>query len=188
MVRLPHPALRPLVAAVVGYRHEGLPPGVHRGLPSPYLTLIVTADEPLEIAAHADPAQAPDRYDALIGGLHTRPALIAHRGRQFGVQISLTPLGCRALLGLPAGELAAIDCHLDDVVPSAGELTERFRAAPDWAGRFAAVERGLLGLGDDDAVRVPPEVQEAWRVTTAAAGRLRVEEIARRVGWSAGIC
>ena len=184
MAHRPHPALRPYVAAVVGYRHEGLAPGVHRGLPSPYLTLIVTADEPLEIAEHADAAQAPDRYDALIGGLHTRPALIAHHGRQFGVQLSLTPLGCRALLGLPAGALAAVDCHLDDVLGAPGrELTERFRAANDWPGRFTAIEQALLRVVDDD-VRVSPEVREAWRLTTANAGRLRVGEIARRVGWS----
>jgi AraC-like DNA-binding protein len=182
---VPHPVLRPYVATIVGYRHEGLAPGVHRGLPSPYLTLILTVDEPLEIAAHADPAQAPDRYEALIGGLHTRPALIAHCGRQFGVQVSLTPLGARALLGVPAGALASTDCHLDDVLGPAGrELTERFRAARDWPGRFAAVDDVLLRvLGDDDA-GVPAEVREAWRLTTASAGRLRVEEIARRVGWS----
>ena len=185
MVHPPHPALRPFVAAIVGYRHEGLAPGVHRGLPSPFLTLIVTADEPLEIAAHADPSQAPDRYDAMIGGLHTRPALVAHQGRQFGVQVSLTPLGARALLGVPASALAAIDYHLDDVVgPVARELTERFRAAPDWPGRFAALERGLLDLLGDDVAEVPPELCEAWRLTTSSAGRLRVEEIARRVGWS----
>lgn len=185
MPHVPHPALRPFVAAVVGYRHEGLPPGVHRGLPSPYLTLILTVDEPLHIAAHADPTQTPDHYDALIGGLHTRPALIAHEGRQFGVQVSLTPLGCRALFGLPAGALAAVDCHLDDVLGAAGrELTERFRAAPGWAGRFAAIEQVLLEMADDRVAHVLPEIREAWRLTTASAGRLRVEEIARRVGWS----
>jgi AraC-like DNA-binding protein len=182
---VPHPALRPFVAAIVGYRHEGLPPGVHRGLPSPYLTLILTVDEPLEIAAHPDPAQRPDRYDALIGGLHTSPALIAHAGRQFGVQLSLTPLGARALLGLPAAELAAVDCHLTDVLGPAGrELTERFRAAWGWPDRFAVVEEVLLRLLGDGAERIPPEVREAWRLTTAAAGRLRVDEVARRVGWS----
>ena len=185
VVHMAHPALRPYVAAVVGYRHEGLAPGVHRGLPSPHLTLVVTADEPMELAAHADPAQAPDRYDALVGGLHTRPALIAHEGRQFGVQVSLTPLGSRALLGRPAAELAAVDCHLDEVLgPAARELTERFRSAACWPGRFAAVEDVLLRELGDDADRVSPEVREAWRLTTASAGRLRVEQIAQRVGWS----
>lgn len=184
-MHLPHPALRPFVAAVVGYRHEGLRPGVHRGLPSPFLTLIVTADEPLEIAAHADPEQTPDRYDAMVGGLHTRPALIAHQGRQFGVQISLTPWGARALLGVPAAALVSLDAHLDVVVgPVARELTERFRAAPTWQARLAAVDGVLLRVLRDDPAAVPPELREAWRLTTSAAGRLPVREVARRVGWS----
>ena len=42
-------------------------------------------------------------YDTLLGGLHARPALIAHGGAQSGVQVALSPPGCRALLGVPAG-------------------------------------------------------------------------------------
>jgi AraC-like DNA-binding protein len=177
--------LLPYVAAVTGYRQEGLPPGVHRGLPSPYLTLVVTVDEPLRLAAHADPRQPPMAYDALIGGLHTRPVLITHPGRQWGVQVSLTPLGARALLGATAAALASWDYLLTDVVGRpAIELTERVRAAADWPGRFRAIESVLLRLARTDAA-LAPEVAEAWRLTTAAHGRLRVEDLARQVGWSA---
>jgi hypothetical protein len=52
-------------------------------LPSPYLTMIVTLDEPLTVAAHPDP-QRPGRYESLLGGLHLRPAMIAHDGSQSG--------------------------------------------------------------------------------------------------------
>jgi AraC-like DNA-binding protein len=187
VAHVPHSALRPVVAGIVGYRHEGLAAGLHRGLPSPFLTMIVTVDEPLVLAAHADLRQAPDAYDAMVAGLHTRPALIAHAGRQFGVQVSLRPLAARALLGLPAGELSSLDCRLDDVLGrAAAELTDRLRAATDWAGRFAALERTLLRVLGTNAERRrwDPEVGEAWRLVTASAGRLRVDEIARRVGWS----
>ncbi len=177
----PHPALRGLVTAAVGYAQEGLAPGTHRGLPSPGLTLVVTLDEPLDVAAHPDPTQAPGRYDALLGGLHTTPALIAHPGRQAGLQLSLTPLGARRLLGLPAGELAALDVDPADVLGST-ELVERVRAARTWGERFAAVEQVLgRAVHDDDPA---PEVAEAWRLTVASGGRLRVAEVARRVGWS----
>jgi AraC-like DNA-binding protein len=179
-----HPALRPFVATAVGYRQEGLAPGVHRGLPSPFLTFVVTLDDPLEMVAHPDPRQPAGRYDGLIGGLHTRPALIAHPGRQAGLQLSLTPLGARALLGAPAGALAGRDAAVPDVLGAAGrEVVDRVRSAPDWAGRFAAVERVLLRsarLDDGPA----PEVAEAWRLTVVGAGRLRVAEVAARVGWS----
>ncbi len=178
----PHPALRGLVTSVVGYRQEGLEPGgVHRGLPSPALTLVVPLDEPLDVAAHPDPAQEPGRYDALLGGLHTAPALIRVPGRQSGLQVALTPLGARRLLGVPAGELAALDVELADVLGST-ELVERVRAAGTWDERFAAAEdvlRRQARAGDP-----APEVAEAWRLTVSGGGRLRVAEVARRVGWS----
>ncbi|WP_244329706.1 hypothetical protein [Streptomyces platensis] len=63
-----------------------------------------------------DPGQAPGTYDTLIGGLHTRPALIDHQGRQSGIQIGLHPLGARALLGLPAGEPASLDLPAEVVL------------------------------------------------------------------------
>jgi AraC-like DNA-binding protein len=94
----PAPALRPLVAWYAGYRQAGLPPGRHRGLPSPYLTLIVTLDDPLVVAEHPDPRQPASQHGVLVGGLHTVPALITHDGRQSGIQLHVTPLGARALL------------------------------------------------------------------------------------------
>lgn len=69
----PAPALRPYVAWYSGYRQAGVAPGTHRGLPSPYLTLIFTMEDPLVVAAHPDPRQAPGRYAALVGGLHLAP-------------------------------------------------------------------------------------------------------------------
>ena len=180
----PHPALRPYVAAAVGYRLEGLPPGEHLGLPSPWLTVVVPLDEPLVIAAHPDPDQPPGSFDALVGGLHTRPARILHPGRQAGIQLALTPLGARALLGCPAGALASLDAPLTDLLGPAGtELVERVRASGTWPARFAALEAVLLRrLGP---VALPPaEVTEAWRLTTAVHGRLRIADVAARVGWS----
>ena len=180
-----HPALRSSVAAATGYLQEGLAPGMHRGLPSPYLTVVVTLDEPLVLAAHPDPAQAPGRYDGLVGGLHTRPALIAHPGRQAGIQLALTPAGARALLGVPAGALASVDVPVADLLGVAGrELVDRVRAAPDWPARFAAVEHVLRRL-DPAGGEAAPELREAWRLTTASGGRLRVADLARQVGWSA---
>src|SRR3954471_21953321 len=93
----PSAALRPHVAYYSGYFQRGVPPRAHRGLPSPYLTLILTIDDPLVVTAHPDPRQTPGRSDALLGGLHVPPAMIRHDGRQSGVQVAVHPLGCRAL-------------------------------------------------------------------------------------------
>jgi hypothetical protein len=48
----PAAPLRGLLAWYSGYRQAGVPPARHRGLPSPYLTLIITLDEPLTVARH----------------------------------------------------------------------------------------------------------------------------------------
>ncbi|MGY1740498.1 MULTISPECIES: helix-turn-helix domain-containing protein [unclassified Blastococcus] len=185
VVHRPAGPLSGLVAGAVGYRQEGLDPGVHRGLPSPFLTLVLPVDAPLVVMAHADPAQRPGAFDSILGGLHTRPALLAHPGRQEGIQLALAPMGVRALLGVPASALVSVDVGVEDVLGArlTGEMLERVRSARGWAARFAAVEDVLLraarGTGGP-----PAEVAEAWRLTTVSGGRLRVAELARRVGWS----
>ncbi|MEV4095939.1 helix-turn-helix domain-containing protein [Streptosporangium saharense] len=183
-VRRPPPALRPFVASYTGYREVGREPGRHRGLPSPYLTLIVTLDEPLVLSVRSDGRAGPERYDTLVGGLHTTSALITHDGRQSGVQLTLTPPGARALLGLPAGELAGADLHLSEVMGGwAGRLRERMLEGEDWAGRFAALDAELLAR-----VRVertmPAEVARAWGLLMSSGGAVSAAELAREVGWS----
>ena len=125
---VPAPVLRSFIAGYAGFRQAGVPPATHRGLPSPYLTVIFTLDDPLTIAAHADPRQPPASYRSLVGGLHTSPALITHQGRQSGIQLLLSPLGARALLGMPAAELASIDVEGSEVLGLLAEqIGERAR-------------------------------------------------------------
>jgi AraC-like DNA-binding protein len=183
----PPAALRPFVVWYAGYRQAGLPAGRHRGLPSPYLTLIVTLDEPLTVAAHPDPRQPASRHDVLVGGLHTSPALITHDGRQSGIQLGVTPLGARALLGVPAGELAQIDLQGADVLGKlAGELQERVRAAPDWAGRFAVLDETLIRQANahDGTDWMRPEVAYVWQALLAARGDVSISGLARDTGWT----
>jgi AraC-like DNA-binding protein len=183
---LPAQPLRPFIGWYSGYREEGVEPAIHRGLPSPYLTVIVTLDDPLVIRAHPDPATPPGRYDSLVGGLHTTPAIVTHEGRQSGIQVALSPLGARALLGLPAGELASTDVHAEDVLgASAGRLRERVLAAPGWGGRFAVLDDLLLGRLDRYRRMDPrPEVVRAWQRLVSTRGRVPVSALAREVGWS----
>jgi hypothetical protein len=37
-------------------------------MPSPYLTVIFTSDEPLDVARHPDPRQSTQTYPALLPG------------------------------------------------------------------------------------------------------------------------
>ena len=183
----PAPALRPYVGWYSGFRQAGVAPARHRGLPSPYLTLILTLDDPLTIGAHPDPAQEPGEFVTLLGGLHTAPALVVHEGRQSGVQVALSPLGARGLLGLPAGEVAGVDLHADDVLGrDVREAQERLRLAADWPERFAIVDEWLLArLAASGGGSPAPEVGRAWELVLATDGRVTVADLAAEVGWSA---
>jgi len=198
-LRKPPGALRPFVGWAAGYRQAGIGSATFRGLPSPWLTLIVTLDDPLVIAEHPDPGQPPSTHDFLLGGLHTSRALVTHDGRQSGVQLGLTPLGARALLGMPAAELASIDVEATDVLGGiASQLRERVVAETDWAGRFAAIEAFLLrraadsealsgagGLaGAGSVARVRPEVSHAWRRLRETRGGIGIAGLAAETGWS----
>jgi AraC-like DNA-binding protein len=190
---LPAAGLRPLVSWYTGYRQAGVAPAVHRGLPSPFLTVIFTLDEPLEIAAHPDPGQPGGRYDTLVGGLHTAPALITHDGRQSGIQIGMSPLGARALLGVPAGELTSLDVEGADVLgPLAAHISERLREAADWPRRFEILSELLLdraraGTGATEpgvAPGISREVRYAWQALLRSGGRIGVVQLAAETGWS----
>jgi AraC-like DNA-binding protein len=186
----PPAALRPFVSGYVGYRQDGVPPARHRGLPSPELTFIVTLDDPLIIDAHPDAGQPAGSYDTLLGGLHTAPALVSHPGRWSGVQLGLTPLGARTLLGLPAAGLANWDAEATDVIGGfAAELRELVVAQPTWDGRFAVIDRLLArraaAIDADRPPGVRPEVGYAWRRLRETRGGVGVAALAAETGLSA---
>ncbi|MEM7339058.1 MAG: helix-turn-helix domain-containing protein [Actinomycetota bacterium] len=183
VVRAPHPRLRPFVAEYSGYRMTGLPPGIYVGLPSRWLTFIVAFDDPVDVTS--DPGGAGrERYWGMVAGLHARPAMVRHGADQHGVELALTPLGARALFGVPASELASTQLHLDEVVPAfAGELVERLTLASTWSARWAVLDDVLVRTLHDDA-RLPPQLEQAWVTLMAGHGAVSIDQLARDVGWS----
>lgn len=183
LTRRPAPALAPFLDRYVGYRLEGFAPGLHRGLPSRHLTFIVSIGPPIDVVAQTDPAQAPSRYRSVISGLQAAPALIAHDGSSEGVALELTPIGCRALFGMPGSELWNTSLELDDLAgPVGAELWERLQLAPTWADRFAACDHVLGRLLTGDSVE--PALARSWQLLAASAGTRPVSEIAATIGWT----
>ena len=179
------PPLDRFVTLAVGYRYAGAPPGVHVGMPSGALTLVVPFDEPLRLSGAG--LTEPTPFDGVLAGLATGPTLIHHDGHQHGLQLGLTPSGARAIFGMPAAELAESSVQLEDVVGRvARSLREELEGYATWAERFAAVERVARGLMSRhewgrDAV---PEVGQAWRLIRRGGGRTPVAGVASDVGWS----
>ncbi|ONI53146.1 MULTISPECIES: AraC family transcriptional regulator [unclassified Streptomyces] len=185
----PGPALRRYVRSYVGFDLRGFPTGVHCGPPGRVLTAVISLSDPLGIGAGVDDGSPVTRFGSVAGGLMCRSVAIHHDGRQHGVQVSLTPLGARAVYGMPAAALAHRLVPLDELLGALGaELADRLRAAPTWAARFALLDELLLravGRGDGDPLsRVRPEVAEVWRRLVAAQGRVQVGAVATELGWS----
>ncbi len=180
----PAPPLRRYVHSYCGYRLAGFGPGIHVGMPSRHLTVILTIDEPLDVSGPIDPAGPVERYDTLIGGLHDGPVHIHHDGFQHGIQLSLTPLGARALFGVPSADLASTVVALDSVLGrAAGEIHERLHDAATWSDRFAVVDE-VLGRHLEEPRPPRPEVIGTWDLLAATAGGVAVSDIARELGWS----
>lgn len=178
----PAPLLRPFVSGYMGYHYRGFSPGVHLGMPSTALTVVLSLGEPTRVTY--DAAGPYPGFQALASGLDTKPAYIRHDGTQFGVQLDLTPAGARALLGVPASALSGTVVPLADLLgPCADELLERVAAAPSWSRRFALLDEVLLRRAGS---RRPAEdtVDAAWRLMVGSRGSMRVGELADRIGWS----
>lgn len=176
--------LQGLVRPYLGYRLADGRAGTHHGLPDTSLTFVLSFDEPLDVRWSGVPGSA-GRHWALVSGLHDRPALISHRGSQHGVQLALTPTGCRALLGVPAAALRGELVALGDVVGAvAPALYDAVAGASTWADRFRAVDAGLLALlGRASPRPLEPELRVAWRRLHQDPAT-RVETLADDLGWS----
>jgi AraC-like DNA-binding protein len=175
-----------------GYRMPAMP-GVHRGLPSPYLTLVFSLNGPLPIQVPDGDRLRSGSFAAPVGGLHTRPVLLppasATPGRpapeQRGIELAVHPCAARALFGLPAVELAGKVLELADLLPDARELHERFDEPVDGPTAAALVTRWLEGrLCAAVPGQLPAELDRAWQLIVGSGGRSRIGQVATEVGWS----
>jgi AraC-like DNA-binding protein len=176
-------ALRRYVVARIPYDVDFGAPGVHRGLPSTTVTLVLPIGEALRVSWAGVPDSLHGAFSSL-SGLHTAPAAIHHDGTQRGVQLALTLDGVRMLLGRPASDLAGALTDLDEAVvpPALRELPERLHAVRGWAARVALVDR-CLAVQASRSGDAGPQAEVARALALLTAGR-RVTEVAEDVGYS----
>lgn len=161
----------------------GFSPGVHAGLPSAALTLIIAFDDALDVT-HGHRPERREQFWGMLAGLHARPAIVHHPGRQHGVQLDVTPRGANALFGIPAAALATDMVALDLVAPSFGaEMVERLSLASTWPARWAALDEIFLRVLDIDR-GMPEPLEQAWSLMRRSHGNMAVAELASVAGWS----
>lgn len=178
------------VVSAVGYRGELDAPTLHRGVPSPAVTLVFSLDEPIVSGFSAEHALGPRALsdDIVLGGLHTSPAYIVQPKAQTGVQLAIRPLALRALFGLPARELREQTVRGIDVLGREAErLREQMSEVTTWHERFTALNGYLRArLAEAPASQEPrADVVEAWKwiawhrgsgATTALAKHVHLSE------------
>jgi AraC-like DNA-binding protein len=174
----PSAALRPHVASMVAYDLAMPGPGVHVGMPSTSLTFVLPVGEPLDVGWSGVPGSRRLRWST-VSGLHTTPAVIHHGPRQAGVQLGLTPLGARTLLGLPAAALAGEIATLEEAAPGLCDLPDRLAAVGDWSARLALLERRLLDVLARSDASMRADVGHALATLTRGVG---VQRTAEQVG------
>ena len=174
----PHPALAGLVKGYADFAERATNPRESGELPGRCVVVVVDLDTGWTVEG--------ERFGSFAGGLYARPVWVRHEGSSAGVQIDLEPPAVRALLGVPAGELAKRTVGLETLLgDEAGRIAERLHAAPSTAARFRLLDEVLQRrLARFSVARRHPDTERAWALLRESAGRLRIDQLADTLGCS----
>lgn len=100
------------------------------------------------------------------------------------VQVRLSPVIARAVLGVSPADLDGVVVPLDDLWGrEASRIRERLGDVPSWEDRFALTD-ALLARRHEAGPPVDPEVAWSWHRIVAGRGLVRVDGLAAELGWS----
>jgi AraC-like DNA-binding protein len=172
----PHPALRGAVLRYCGYGEDMRAPLRRREVATPAVTVIFSFGPSIRVRS--------GRFSSFAAGVDESYDDTEHDGHQRGLEVKLSPLAVRRLLGVPAPELAGQVVELDALLGrTAGELTERMALAPGWPERFTLLD-AAFGERLARTPRTAPDVVHAWRRLVASHGGVSIAGLAGELGWS----
>lgn len=182
--RRPAPPLAGMVAGLVGLSERSREPVTRRQPAGTLIPLVISFGSQLTIDQLSDGEGANHSYGSFVAGLSPGHATTSHPGDQDCVQVYLTPLGVRRVLGVPGSELARRVVAIDDVARELGEdLAARVAGAATWPDRLRLVEAALTArIGSTPG---PPDwVQGMWHELATSGGRAPIGGLVARTGWS----
>jgi AraC-like DNA-binding protein len=172
--RLPDARLRGSVESYTGYAELAAAPMRRLEVPFAGIPMILSLGPSLLVDGV--------RHRSFAAGLDDRATVTEYTGEQRGIQVDLTPLGARRLLGLPMAELARRVVPIEDLL--GGErLVERLQEAPDWPARFAVLDAFMVRRLAQ-AAPVAPQLEHAWERLLRSDGAVEIATLAEEVGWS----
>ncbi|WP_131809584.1 helix-turn-helix domain-containing protein [Mycolicibacterium iranicum] len=180
----PDPSVRDVVLRYEGFAVSGGGPAVFREVACTFVPIIIDLDKGWAVSHREHVGSAPLRLNSFVAGLTDGPVLVGHAGSARCLQVDLTPLGARRVLGLPLAELANRSVSIEAVLGRDGaQLVERIGDAATWQERFAIVDDALVRRLRD-AVDVDAEVAWSLERIVASGGNLAVGTLATELGWS----
>lgn len=179
----PAARLRPFAREYLGWEETLAVPLCRRELPTEEAPLIINFGAPFHLFTPGSQRRAADLRSFITGAYDTYQ-IVESGGPSSGVQVNLTLLGIRLLVGHPIEDMTNQALAPEDVFGAfARELTDRLYEAPSWGARFDCLDTALVGRMQT-ARAVHPSVRLAWQRIVGAAGRVRMASLVEEVGWS----
>ncbi len=171
---------RPPRIRMAGFRTAGTAPVDVRVVPHPAVSVALALGDGPRVVDTVSGRQR--RGDVALGFLHG-----AVRVRGTGIeciQVRLSPVVARAVLGVSPAELGNDLASLDDLWGrDARRIRHRLNETPSWEERFSLAEELLLARAEGGRA-LDPEVVRAWDLLVRTRGRARIDALAADVGWS----
>jgi AraC-like DNA-binding protein len=165
---------------MAGFRGRSADPADVRVVPHPAVTLVLEfGDGPLVVDSATGRQQ---RGNLATGFLH---GALRVRGENIEcVQVRVSPMVARAVLGASPSELDDTVVALDDLWgQDAARIRQQLGDATSWQDRFALAE-ALIARRAETGPSVDPQVAWVWDRIVVSRGRARVDDLAAEVGWS----
>ncbi len=163
-----------MVARYAGYSEQGSP-FRRRELAVSGVDLVLGFGDPLI-------AEDGSRLGAFAFGSQTSASVSTVLARQAGVQIDLTALGARSLLGVEPAAMTDPLVPLHVALGPIGErLLDQLVPAPSWPARFDLID---VTIGAASARWLAPEVDWVLGSLASSGGLEPLEALAREAGWS----